>query len=201
MASYRSYPPLRNSSNATAIPGTITGNSFKAWWLTSSEITAVNSPSTWIGATHRNNSFLYSLLATMYIGRWSDFSLHNSGPKCHVGAGVNASAAAYKKVGTLPILIIPNVIWLETGSSWLITRSCGAAELDGRQGIVRSQRCGVQDVPFQEPLQDGGSWLVRESAKLAVGHVEYKELHMVIIEAVAGFAHLYTYGVSKCSFL
>ena len=33
------------------------------------------------------------------------------------------------------------------------------------------------------------------------GHIEYRELHTVINEAVAGFAHLYTYGVSKCTFL
>ena len=33
------------------------------------------------------------------------------------------------------------------------------------------------------------------------GHIEYRELHMVLNEAVAGFAHLYAYGVSKCTFL
>jgi len=33
------------------------------------------------------------------------------------------------------------------------------------------------------------------------GHIEYTELHMVLNEAVAGFAHLYAYGVSKCTFL
>ena len=33
------------------------------------------------------------------------------------------------------------------------------------------------------------------------GHIEYKELHMVINEAVAGFAHTFTHGVSKCLFL
>jgi len=35
----------------------------------------------------------------------------------------------------------------------------------------------------------------------AVGHIECKELHTVITEAVAGFAHLYAYGFSKCTFL
>ena len=29
------------------------------------------------------------------------------------------------------------------------------------------------------------------------GHIEYRELHMVLKETVAGFAHLYAYGVSK----
>ena len=33
------------------------------------------------------------------------------------------------------------------------------------------------------------------------GHIEYSELHMVLNEAVVGFAHLYAYGVSKCRFL
>jgi len=33
------------------------------------------------------------------------------------------------------------------------------------------------------------------------GHIEYKELHTVITKAVAGFAHLYAYGVSKYTFL
>ena len=31
-------------------------------------------------------------------------------------------------------------------------------------------------------------------------HIEYKELHTVLTEAVAGFAYLYAYGVSKCTF-
>jgi len=33
------------------------------------------------------------------------------------------------------------------------------------------------------------------------GHIEYRELHMVLNEAVEGFAHLYDYGGSKCTFL
>jgi len=32
-------------------------------------------------------------------------------------------------------------------------------------------------------------------------HIAYKELHTVFPEAVAGSAHLYAYGVSKCTFL
>ena len=32
-------------------------------------------------------------------------------------------------------------------------------------------------------------------------HTEYKDLHTVIIEAVAWFAHLYANGVSKVTFL
>jgi hypothetical protein len=36
---------------------------------------------------------------------------------------------------------------------------------------------------------------------LADGHIEYKDLHTVFTEAVAGFAHLYAFGVSKVIFL
>ena len=35
----------------------------------------------------------------------------------------------------------------------------------------------------------------------ADSHIEYRELHTVVNEAVAGFAHLYTYGVSNVTFL
>jgi hypothetical protein len=35
----------------------------------------------------------------------------------------------------------------------------------------------------------------------ADGHKEYKDSHTVFTEAVAGFAHLYAYGVSKVTFL
>lgn len=33
------------------------------------------------------------------------------------------------------------------------------------------------------------------------GHIPYKQLETVLSEAVAGYAHLYSYGVSKCRFL
>jgi hypothetical protein len=33
------------------------------------------------------------------------------------------------------------------------------------------------------------------------GHIKYRELKTVVNEAVAGSAHLYTYGVSKFTFL
>jgi hypothetical protein len=35
----------------------------------------------------------------------------------------------------------------------------------------------------------------------ANGHIEYKDLHTVVTEVVAWFAHLYAYGVSKVTFL
>jgi len=33
------------------------------------------------------------------------------------------------------------------------------------------------------------------------GHIEYKDMHTVLNEAVTSFAQLYAYGVSKCTFL
>ena len=42
-------------------------------------------------------------------------------------------------------------------------------------------------------LENGINW--------ADGHIEYKELTQVLNEAVAGFAHLYAYGISKSTFL
>ena len=35
----------------------------------------------------------------------------------------------------------------------------------------------------------------------ADGHIDNRDLHAVVTEAMAGFAHLYAYGVSKCTFL
>jgi len=33
------------------------------------------------------------------------------------------------------------------------------------------------------------------------GHIAYHDLYMVVSEAVAGFPHLYCYGITKCKFL
>ena len=33
------------------------------------------------------------------------------------------------------------------------------------------------------------------------GHIPYRQLETVLSESVAGFAHIYSYGVSKCKFL
>ena len=40
---------------------------------------------------------------------------------------------------------------------------------------------------------NGINWIER--------HIEYRDLYAVVINAVAGFAHLHAYGVSKCTFL
>jgi len=48
-------------------------------------------------------------------------------------------------------------------------------------------------------MADHGS--SEDSLNWADRHIEHKELHTVIAEAVAGFTHHYAYGVSKCTFL
>jgi len=54
---------------------------------------------------------------------------------------------------------------------------------------------------FKRPYKmvDHGS--SENGLKLAERHIEYKELRNVLNEAVAGFPHLYAYGVSKYTFL
>jgi hypothetical protein len=52
---------------------------------------------------------------------------------------------------------------------------------------------------FKSPykLADDGS--SDNGINCADGHIGYRDLHAVVTEAMAGFAHLYAYGVSKCS--
>ena len=59
----------------------------------------------------------------------------------------------------------------------------------------------VETFRFKSPykMTDHGS--SENDLNWADGHIEYKEFHTVLTEAVAGFAHLYAYGVSKCTFL
>ena len=83
----------------------------------------------------------------------------------------------------------------------MITNSCGGVKRDDRQGTFCGQRQCSRDVPFQEPLQDGGSRLVKIGLNWDDVHIEYKESHTALTEAVVGFAHLYAYGLSKCTFL
>ena len=52
---------------------------------------------------------------------------------------------------------------------------------------------------FKSPYKMGDHFSSENCLNWAEGHNEYKELHKDITEAVAGFAHLYTYGVSKCN--
>jgi len=54
---------------------------------------------------------------------------------------------------------------------------------------------------FKPPykMADHGSY--ENGINWADGHIEYKKLHTVLNKADAGFAHLYAYGISKCTFL
>jgi len=54
---------------------------------------------------------------------------------------------------------------------------------------------------FKSPYKMADHGSSENGQNWADGHIEYKELHTVLTEAVAGFAHLYAYGVSKCTFL
>jgi hypothetical protein len=54
---------------------------------------------------------------------------------------------------------------------------------------------------FKSPYKMADHGSSEKGIKFADDHIQYSELHTVLNEAVAGFAHLYAYGVSKCSFL
>jgi len=54
---------------------------------------------------------------------------------------------------------------------------------------------------FKSPCKMADHGSSENGLNWADRHIEYKELQTVLTEAVAGFAHLYTYGVSKCTFL
>jgi len=54
---------------------------------------------------------------------------------------------------------------------------------------------------FKSPYKIADQGSLENSLNSADGHIEYKELHTVLTEAVAAFAHFYAYGVSKCTFL
>jgi len=54
---------------------------------------------------------------------------------------------------------------------------------------------------FKPPYKMADHGSTENSINWIDGHIEYRELHTVLNEAVAGFAHLYAYGVSKCTYL
>ena len=54
---------------------------------------------------------------------------------------------------------------------------------------------------FKSPYKMADHGSSENGIHWADGHVEYKELHTVVTKAVAGFAHLYAYCVSKVTFL
>ena len=54
---------------------------------------------------------------------------------------------------------------------------------------------------FNPPYKMAYHGSVENGINWTDGHIEYKELHTALNEAVAGFAHLYAYGISKCTFV
>ena len=54
---------------------------------------------------------------------------------------------------------------------------------------------------FKSPYKMADDGSSDDGLNWADGHIEYKELHTVLTEAVACFAHLYAYGLSKCTLL
>ena len=54
---------------------------------------------------------------------------------------------------------------------------------------------------FKNPYKMADHGSSGNGLNLAEEHMEYKEMHTVLSEAVAAFAHLYANGVSKCTFL
>jgi len=54
---------------------------------------------------------------------------------------------------------------------------------------------------FKSPYKMADHGSIENGINWTDGHIQYRESHTVINEAVAGFAHLYAYGVSKSTFL
>jgi hypothetical protein len=54
---------------------------------------------------------------------------------------------------------------------------------------------------FKSPFKTADHGSSDNSINWANGHIEYKDMHTGVTEAVAGFAHLYAYGVSEVTFL
>ena len=54
---------------------------------------------------------------------------------------------------------------------------------------------------FLGPFKNADHGSSENGINWADWHIEYKELHLVFTEAVAGFAHLYAYGISKVTIL
>ena len=48
---------------------------------------------------------------------------------------------------------------------------------------------------FKRPYKMADHGSSKKGINWASGHIEYKDLHTVVTEAVVGFAHLYAYGV------
>ena len=81
------------------------------------------------------------------------------------------------------------------------------AFLRGRQNeTVVNELCIASSIAnetfrFKSPYKMADHGSSENVINCADGHIVYKDLHSVFTEAVAGFAHLYAYGVCKVTFL
>ena len=69
-------------------------------------------------------------------------------------------------------------------------------ETVGKELCVASATAG-ETFRFKSPYKIADYGSSENGINLADGHIEYKDLHTVVTEALPGFAHLYVYGVSK----
>ena len=58
-----------------------------------------------------------------------------------------------------------------------------------------------QTFRFKPPYQMADHGSGENGINWIDSHIVYREFHTVLSEAVTGYAHIYAYGVSKCSFL
>jgi hypothetical protein len=119
-----------------------------------------------------------------------------------VAAGVNAAAAAYKS-------------GYFRKSRHSLSNIAGANReavidfelLRGRQNETVVKELCIASVTasetfrFKYPYKMADYGSSENGINWADGHIEYKYMHTVVTEGVAGFAHLYAYGVSKVTFL
>ena len=54
---------------------------------------------------------------------------------------------------------------------------------------------------FKSPFKMADHGSCENGINWTDGHIEYKDLHTVVTESMAGFVHLFAYGVSKVTFL
>jgi len=105
-------------------------------------------------------------------------------------------------VSIFSILIILNLTWLSSREAlidyeffWGRQNETVVKELCVASAIVS------ETFRFKPPYKMADHRSIENGINWADGHIEYKVLHTFLNEAVAGFAHLYAYGISKCTFL
>jgi len=101
--------------------------------------------------------------------RWSGRSLPNSGSNCPVSAVVNAGRA----------VVIDYEFLVERQNETVIKELCMASA------------AASQTFRFKSPYKMADDCSIENRINWTDVYIEYRELHTVINETVAGFAHLY----------